>query len=390
VIRDIHETGSIKNPRKLMTTVYVASLSLIAVLSIITHFVLDQVIKEQSQTGMLVNKSGQQRMLSQRITMFTIEYEQTGLEDAKNSAELSLTKMQQNHSDLLAEHYEAVANNRKSPLSAKMQTLYFDGPNQVDEQLKTFSQLILEALQQPEQTDNRSNNVDKPYFEMATKQFLDSLNNVVSQYEIESLEKVSRLTFAQNVVLIVVIITILLEGLYVFRPMVIRISEFAERLQHDATHDHLSNIYNRRAFFLISEKLLRYAQRYKKPCSVVLFDIDKFKSINDNYGHDIGDAVIQEIASLLAANIRSADILARFGGEEFVLLLAETNHENATLVAEKIKRSVEEALFSSKKLLVTVSGGVATCDEHQTLHATIKNADEQLYKAKNSGRNRIC
>jgi diguanylate cyclase (GGDEF)-like protein len=338
-----------------------------------------------------VNKSGQQRMLSQRITMFTIEYLKTGYEYAKELAETSLKKMQENHRDLVKEHLDAIENGLPSPLSPEMQSLYFEGDSQVNQQLDTFSRLILEALKQPPTVIDSTQSLKKEFFELAKEPFLSSLNNVVKQYELESLEKVDRLILAQNVVLTVVILTILLEALFVFRPMVARIIEYSNRLQYEASYDHLSGIYNRRAFFMISEKLLNSAQRYQKPCSVVLLDIDKFKPINDTYGHDVGDIVIQGLAKILKSSLREADVLARFGGEEFIIFLPETSLENASIIAEKLRLKVEKHTFTAGEfsLSVTFSGGVAQCDANKSLDASIKIADERLYQAKNNGRNKI-
>jgi diguanylate cyclase (GGDEF)-like protein len=383
----------IQNPQRFMTFVYTGSLAIIAVLSIITHFVLDSVIEQQSQTGNLVNKSGQQRMLSQRASMFAIEYESSGSKEAKELAESAMLQMKLNHAALLSEHDEALRKGLDSPLSDELLALYFESPAQIDKQVDTFSRLISQSLEQVLTTpDNNSEQVHQEFLMMARAPFLDALNAAVEQYERESIEKIGRLRLVQQVILVVVILTILLEALFVFRPMVARISQFAARLQYEANYDHLSGLYNRRAFFRIADKLLQSLRRKEKPCSIVLFDIDKFKAINDNYGHDVGDIVIQNLAQLLKAQLRKHDILSRLGGEEFILFLPETTHQEAILVANKIRIYIEDnAIYrDTQDLKVTVSGGVANCDFKESLDKSIKKADEGLYKAKSNGRNQIC
>jgi diguanylate cyclase (GGDEF)-like protein len=271
--------------------------------------------------------------------------------------------------------------------------LYFESPAQIDKQVDTFSRLISQSLEQVLTTpDNNSEQVHQEFLMMARAPFLDALNAAVEQYERESIEKIGRLRLVQQVILVVVILTILLEALFVFRPMVARISQFAARLQYEANYDHLSGLYNRRAFFRIADKLLQSLRRKEKPCSIVLFDIDKFKAINDNYGHDVGDIVIQNLAQLLKAQLRKHDILSRLGGEEFILFLPETTHQEAILVANKIRIYIEDnAIYrDTQDLKVTVSGGVANCDFKESLDKSIKKADEGLYKAKSNGRNQIC
>lgn len=382
----------IHNPQRFMTVIYTGSLAIIAILSIITHFVLDSVIEQQSQTGNLVNKSGQQRMLSQRATMFTIEYENSGSKEAKEFAESAILQMKANHDALLTEHYETINSGLKSPLSDELLALYFESPSQIDKQVDTFSRLISQSLGQAPTSKQASEKVHQEFLMMARAPFLDALNAAVEQYENESIEKVNRLKFVQQVILVVVILTILLEALFVFRPMVTRISQFAARLQYEANYDHLSGLYNRRAFFRIAEKLQQSLRKKGKLSSIVLFDIDRFKSINDNYGHDIGDIVIHNLAELFKSQLREFDILSRLGGEEFILFLPETNQQEAMSLANKIRIKIADTVISCEipDLKVTVSAGVANCDFNEGLDKSIKKADDGLYKAKSNGRNQVC
>ena len=124
-----------------------------------------------------------------------------------------------------------------------------------------------------------------------------------------------------------------------------------------------------------------------KKGSIIYFDIDFFKKINDKYGHDMGDYVLKEISKLVAENIRSNDIFGRWGGEEFLFILPITPYFNTLKVAEKIRKVVEN--YNFKGIKVTISLGVSEIIENEQIEYAIKRADEALYEAKKSGRNQV-
>jgi diguanylate cyclase (GGDEF)-like protein len=385
-------SDTIHNPRKMMTRIYVISLSIIALLAIAAHMLLNSVIEQQLQTGKIINVSGQQRMLSQRATLFTLDYLETGSSAAKNTAQKAINQMVQNHDELLMDHFKALSNNQPSPLSNDMINLYFNTDNNVDTQLARFVSLISDTLASPPRNENIFSSEGLAFKEMAKEPLLTALHNVVSLYEKESLDEVDKLRSAQQVVLVITIFTILIEAVFVFRPMVSKISAFARHLQWEATHDYLSGIFNRRAFFMIGEKLLNNNKRNKKPTSIIMIDIDKFKIINDEYGHAVGDTAIQHVARITKKNIRSSDVLARFGGEEFVILLSETNTDGAVTLAEKIRKKINETALSVKEqnIIISASFGVsASVLSDDALELLIQKADDRLYVAKESGRNKV-
>ncbi|MBR8831796.1 MAG: Response regulator PleD [Chroococcopsis gigantea SAG 12.99] len=164
------------------------------------------------------------------------------------------------------------------------------------------------------------------------------------------------------------------------------------QLEKLAITDHLTGIFNRRAILTFAEEEFIRCSRYERRFSLLMIDVDFFKSINDNYGHDIGDKVLIEVAETINNGTRKVDILGRFGGEEFVVLLPEAGLPEAVGVAEKIKESVSEIRLPAlrDKNEITVSIGVASYEksDHQ-LEEIIKRADRSLYYAKNQGRNRV-
>lgn len=170
-----------------------------------------------------------------------------------------------------------------------------------------------------------------------------------------------------------------------------------QALEQMALHDPLTGLANRHKFqdrFHL-ERLRQV--RSGQPLTLLLLDIDHFKQVNDNLGHIVGDTCLKAVAGLLAGNLRSIDLMARFGGEEFVVLLTDTSPETGLLVAEKLRRALENevidtGLAAQPGLKITASFGVAAVLPSQTLslEAAIECADRALYAAKCSGRNRVC
>lgn len=168
-----------------------------------------------------------------------------------------------------------------------------------------------------------------------------------------------------------------------------------EELQKIANTDALTGIANRREFFTDVEKELRRIKRSETELSMLLIDIDHFKNVNDSYGHDVGDAILIQMAELLKTTVRDTDLVARLGGEEFGVLLPETNTQGALYVAERLRAIIAKYPFTmgtdKAPLRVSVSVGVAGANakENRTATDIYKLADTRLYIAKNTGRNQV-
>lgn len=165
-------------------------------------------------------------------------------------------------------------------------------------------------------------------------------------------------------------------------------------LQLDANTDALTNLANRRGFDSFVDQKWQQCQRCQDPLSLLLIDIDHFKSLNDHYGHHIGDDCLVQVAKLVSGAVRGpSDFCARIGGEEFVLVLSRTNLDDAITIAERILHSVHARveLAVSTSTSVTVSIGVAsvTPQDHLNPMVLLKRADQAMYRAKNSGRNQV-
>jgi diguanylate cyclase (GGDEF)-like protein len=165
-----------------------------------------------------------------------------------------------------------------------------------------------------------------------------------------------------------------------------------QRLVEMNSKDALTGVYNRRYLETrIREEFSRH-RRYARRLTLVMFDIDHFKAVNDNHGHACGDYILQAVAGAIAGRIRLSDCLARYGGEEFSCLLQETDLNSGMRLAERFRCQIEEMVheFMGIQVQVTISLGVSELRDDDTLEQFVKRADEAMYRAKTGGRNRVC
>ncbi len=180
----------------------------------------------------------------------------------------------------------------------------------------------------------------------------------------------------------------------------IRWKRYADQLRQDfqdglelAVTDQLTGLYNRRYLATHLDKLIEKSYEKGRPVSLLIMDIDHFKNINDTYGHDVGDEVLQEFGRRLASNIRGIDLGCRYGGEEFVVVMPDTDISFAYMVAERLRQEVADQPFRVKgshgELEVTISIGITASDQNARSEDMLKSADQALYQAKNEGRNKV-
>ena len=167
----------------------------------------------------------------------------------------------------------------------------------------------------------------------------------------------------------------------------LQLSQLIIALKKTSYTDGLTKLYNHNKIFELLDLEIIRAKRYKSTLSILMLDIDYFKKVNDEYGHQTGDVVLEQIAQEISKNIRTVDIAGRYGGEEFLVIFPGISKEEAFIVADRISKSIEN-LQLKENLKVTISGGIAEYKNEMLLNL-IETADINLYKAKNKGRNRI-
>jgi diguanylate cyclase (GGDEF)-like protein len=168
-----------------------------------------------------------------------------------------------------------------------------------------------------------------------------------------------------------------------------RVMAEKDAIEEVAQKDQLTQIYNRTKFNSILSIALRNFEIYNEPFTIILFDIDHFKHVNDKFGHTVGDQVLVQLSTLVKHQLRSHDTFARWGGEEFIILSESSSSQDAYLLAERLREAVESFPFDEVKR-ITCSFGVTECEISDTPMRLLNRADEALYKAKSSGRNKVC
>ena len=173
-----------------------------------------------------------------------------------------------------------------------------------------------------------------------------------------------------------------------------KLQDIAKEFEIQSFTDALTGLSNRRYFDLCLLEEIEQQGRNKLPLSLIICDIDHFKKFNDKWGHDVGDQVLRLVAHVLSENTKGQDLVCRFGGEEFIILLPETTQEDAVILADKIRLAVSKRRLKSKKSQsdlgnVHMSFGVSLYKDHMTSEDFIKRADDGLYRAKDEGRNRV-
>jgi diguanylate cyclase (GGDEF)-like protein len=170
-------------------------------------------------------------------------------------------------------------------------------------------------------------------------------------------------------------------------------SEYHEEIYRLTIIDALTDIHNKRYLLEFLDRELSRSGRYARPLSLVMFDIDRFRMINEDLGHLGGDFTLRELSARIKGNVRKEELFARYGGEEFAVVLPETTRDGATKLSERLRSVIAATAFTyeSKSYQVTISLGVATTtgDETMTPSALLRQADEKLYQAKREGRNRV-
>ena len=209
-------------------------------------------------------------------------------------------------------------------------------------------------------------------------------NNEIKQYALASAET-TKIQQYRNIAIFIVL------GI-IFLLLLIRQFKIRRALKKLAKTDNLTRLANRRSFFHSGYSFMAQALKHDKELSVLMLDIDNFKTINDQFGHDVGDSVICHVSALASESMRSRDVLARIGGEEFAAILPDANIEQARSIAEHIREKIQGSTFTNQEnsFDISVSIGIATIREvSESFDGLLHAADMAMYKAKKNGRNRV-
>jgi diguanylate cyclase (GGDEF)-like protein len=365
-----------------LTYAYVAGLALIAILSGAVHVLLNNVIVAQGDSATVINVAGRQRMLSQRVGLLATDLH-AGDASARQPL-LDAVSLMERSEKALTEGGDLGIRQTLSPAAHRF---YREGATPLDPAVRQF---VHDARQFADPAPG--DDVEAAYRRLqkaARSTLLPDLNKAVSIFEDEANRRIEWLRTAQRVVLITLLITLTLEAIFIFRPLVNRVRRYAANLYEMATRDSLTGLANRRQFMDVGNRELQLSRRSGRPMCVVMLDLDHFKSVNDTYGHAIGDLVLKRFASIALGTLRGSDIIGRIGGEEFALILREMAASAAAGVAEKLRAAVANDRSDGLPAF-TVSIGVAVIGmEDKSVDDLLRRADKALYQAKAEGRNRV-
>lgn len=407
--------------KKTITIKYLIALSLIAILSSVAFLVLQKVLKESENTAYLVNISGKQRMLSQHLALDMYKlYNSFYVNKNANSEEISsLKNLILKNSKNMLEANQILSTGKALDktiysLSKKFEDIYFGATN-LSQRVIDYNKIIQLSLNTKE---------EKEFFTALTnisnqsEILLTDLNQAVLQYQTEGEEKITQIKNIETFIWILTFIILILEITFIFKPLTKNIVELTisknnilnslqeeinlrtqhlkkanRKLKSLAYHDPLTGLRNRLTLEHDLEFLLENYKKNGTHFSALIFDIDLFKSINDIYGHDMGDFVLKEIATLFSKSFRQNDKIYRTGGEEFVILLNKISFDNSLKIAQNTLNLIADHNFINNETTIktTLSCGLfhSSICEIDNFKNIIKFADIALYKAKNSGRNNV-
>lgn len=417
--------SDINTLRKNYITRYALGLFLIALFTILGFSGLIISIKNSDNSAYLVNLSGKQRMLSQAIVLDVYRIKNLQ-ENMVNQSALSLKqglmffrhRIKNNIEEMSVANQQLSTGNfqgyGENELSTELNELYF-GSSQLVKEVDSY--LALARGLNKEVLDGQDANKIFKLSQMSIS-LLPSLDQAVKIYQTEGEQK---LLFIKNLEIFNVFLTLivlLFEALFIFQPLLNKITDFAkqksrdnielenqvelrtlklelanEKLKKMVSHDPLTGVQNRFNLDQNIERIIQQNKKYNINFSVLMIDIDWFKSVNDDYGHEVGDFVLKEVAQILIKTLRQNDLIYRTGGEEFVVLFEGVSLDEATRKAEKIRLTFENHNFEYDNLNLkkTISVGVYHSDLGlaKNVKSILKWVDEALYRSKVLGRNKV-
>jgi len=368
-----------------LTRSYIVALSIIAGLTILSHLALAYVVQQNQNAAAIINISGRQRMLSQRIASLAAEY-RLGDESAKPPLIAAINQFE------TVENRLSLAN--RADRSQSFDTLssrdiYVGGAQSLDVLAVSFVEDARRVAALPPNDPQAAAPLAR-VFAAARAPLLTKLDDVVSLHKEGAEAVLVELEVVQLVTLALVLLTLAVEGLTIFRPMIRWVIGYTGEIVRLATIDPLTEVANRRGFLERFEAERARAARFGRPLCLLMLDIDHFKMINDTFGHDGGDEALRAMAECCRHSLRTSDFLGRLGGEEFAILLPETDLEGAAYLAERLRAAVQEMTlpFKTPPVGMTVSVGVVSVGhESGAVQKALQEADALMYHAKRSGRN---
>jgi diguanylate cyclase (GGDEF)-like protein len=355
--------------------------------------VIDHIASEESLMVEVNDVGGRQRMLSERIVHLLLEYAVEKDPVARSHTigliEKSLFPFDRTHKLLIR---GKLSSGEQVIFEDNIDHLFFDEPEYLDERARLFVYNTREVLSKVWTPELLSSFYVKELRQASKQKLHSSLEKLASLYTSNSKARILHLRITVAFLLCGIILVVIAIGAFVFKPLFRHIVTQEEELHQLAYIDPLTNCHNRRSFLNSADIEFERSRRNALPFSVLFLDIDYLKTINDTFGHAMGDTAIQEIALICQKNLRDIDILGRIGGDEFGILLPDCSLDSARQTAERLRLSMSKHIIPgiTGDMKLSFSIGAATLiDRDKNAFETINRADQNLYTAKRTGRNLI-
>jgi diguanylate cyclase (GGDEF)-like protein len=383
------------NPVLSLTNAYIIALLIIATLTIFSHFIVSNITKRQIESAELSYFIGRQRALLQQTIIYASNYYNSDAELEREFLKNSISALDHGH-HLLKTRVARKDFLGRADSKVLFQAYYGDGQYSIKDMEKFISaarEFEIIGVEEGKPARKRALDASSAIAGSLTR----TLDILLEDYQTETIIKIKKSYDHQLWTVFVILLVLLIEAVYIFNPLIKRIQDYHQILLREALEDHLTGLYNRRAFLKRAAGELSKARRDKNPVAVILTDLDHFKKVNDTYGHNVGDLVLKRFSALAQKSFRPGDIVGRIGGEEFAILLPNIKLEQGQQIIERFRALVsdtpchykddkgeEKSLnFSASFGMVVVAGGSWTIDQ------LLAAADERLYAAKHAGRNRV-
>ncbi len=379
--------------RKKYQRIYLSSLAAIIILAVCSLAVIDHIASEESLMVDVNDIGGRQRMLSERVVHLLLEY---AMEQDAVTRGRTIERIQQSLQSFLETHYLLIrgqlSNGELVVFEDNIDTLFFGAPEYLDEQARLFVYNTRETLARKWSPELISSFYLRELRKASILSLHNGLQTLAKLYTQNSKARITHLRIVIAFLLSAIILLVIGIGIFVYKPLFKRIVSQQEEMHQLAYFDSLTNCHNRRSFLINADLEFDACRENRQSLSILFIDIDYLKTINDTFGHAMGDIAIQEITQICQNNLRDVDTLGRVGGDEFGILLPECDMENATHTAERMRQNMSEHSIPgiAGDMQLSISIGVATVIEHdKNAYETINRADQNLYEAKRTGRNLI-
>ncbi len=373
---------------------YLTALLLIALLTSFSAFLFFTVLDQQNDDADKINVSGRQRMLSQKIALSVTRLDESGYrEQARLDLQQAVNRFEQSHLYLTTNADE---------LSPELAALYYGGSPSLDSLIKLYVSAARALF------SGKADSHDQSVFSAGfTEPLLFQLNAVVEQYESEANERVQILKKLELAVWITSLLLLVLEARFIFYPMEVSIKSYIrelteklnaiqsldsekKQLEKIANQDPLTGLYSLKAARDFLQQLINKANQQNYELAVMFLDLDNFKPINDQYGHDVGDTVLVETARRIKKEMRTQDIACRVGGDEFLLVVDQlSTRAQLEFLCNRLLSAISKPIeINGETILIHASIGCAIFPEHAVDASELKKlADDAMYEAKRQGKN---